>query len=106
MAIEKVGVAGCGLMGSGIAQVAAQAGCTVTVREVSRDVLEKGLKAIEKALGRLVEKGSLTAADRDQARGRIRGSSRPLCRPPFLQSSPRNEARRGGAHHCHRRLGL
>src|SRR6185437_6386850 len=75
MAIEKVGVAGCGLMGSGIAQVAAQAGCTVTVREVSRDVLEKGLKAIEKALGRLVEKGSLTAADRNQARGRIRGST-------------------------------
>jgi 3-hydroxybutyryl-CoA dehydrogenase len=76
MAIQKVAVVGCGLMGSGIAQVAAQAGCDVIVREVSADLIEKGLKSIEKNLGRLVEKGTLSAADRDQARGRLRGTTK------------------------------
>ncbi len=75
MAIEKVGVVGCGLMGSGIAQVAAQAGCQVTVREVSQQIVEKGLQSIEKNLGRLVEKGTLSAGDRDQVRGRLRGTT-------------------------------
>ena len=74
-AIEKVGVVGCGLMGSGIAQVAAQAGCQVTVREVSQQLLDKGLAGIDKNLARLVEKGTLTAADRDQIRGRLRGTT-------------------------------
>ncbi|MGO9642874.1 MAG: 3-hydroxyacyl-CoA dehydrogenase family protein [Candidatus Acidiferrales bacterium] len=76
MAIEKVGVAGCGLMGSGIAQVAAQAGCTVVVREVSQDLLDKGLRGIEKNLARMVEKGKLSAAECDQARARLRGTTR------------------------------
>jgi 3-hydroxybutyryl-CoA dehydrogenase len=75
MAIEKVGVVGCGLMGSGITQVAAQAGCQVTVREVSEQLLDKGLQGIDKNLARLVEKGTLTAADRDQIRGRLRGTT-------------------------------
>jgi 3-hydroxybutyryl-CoA dehydrogenase len=75
MPIEKVGVVGCGLMGSGIAQVAAQAGFPVIVREVSAPLVEKGLKSIEKNLGRLVEKGTLTASDRDQVRGRLRGTT-------------------------------
>src|SRR5271154_5788456 len=75
MAIEKVGVVGCGLMGSGIAQVAAQAGCQVTVREVNTAVLEKGLQSIDKNLQRLVEKGTLTTGDRDQVRGRLRGTT-------------------------------
>jgi 3-hydroxybutyryl-CoA dehydrogenase len=75
MAIEKVGVVGCGLMGSGIAQVAAQAGCNVIVREVSSQLVDKGLQSIEKNLGRLVEKGSLTAVDRDEVRGRLRGTT-------------------------------
>ena len=75
MSIERVGVVGCGLMGSGIAQVAAQAGCTVTVREVSSELVDKGLKAIEKNLQRLVEKNTLSAADRDQVRGRLRGTT-------------------------------
>jgi 3-hydroxybutyryl-CoA dehydrogenase len=75
MAIEKVGVVGCGLMGSGIAQVAAQAGCQVTVREVSPQLVEKGLQSIGKNLGRLVEKGKLAAADRDQIRARLRGTT-------------------------------
>ena len=75
MSIEKVGVVGCGLMGAGIAQVAAQSGCDVIVREVSLELVEKGLKSIEKNLARLVEKGTLTAADRDAARGRLRGTT-------------------------------
>ncbi len=75
MPIEKVGVVGCGLMGSGIAQVAAQAGCQVTVREVSSQLVEKGLQAIEKNLARLVEKGTLAGADRDKIRGRLRGTT-------------------------------
>ncbi|HEV2298133.1 MAG TPA: 3-hydroxybutyryl-CoA dehydrogenase [Candidatus Acidoferrales bacterium] len=76
MAIEKVGVVGCGLMGSGIAQVAAQAGCSVVVREVSDERLNKGIQSIEKNLNRLVEKGTLSAADRDAARSRLRGTTK------------------------------
>ncbi|MGB7025088.1 MAG: 3-hydroxybutyryl-CoA dehydrogenase [Candidatus Acidiferrales bacterium] len=76
MAIEKVGVVGCGLMGSGIAQIAAQAGCTVVVREVSEERLSKGLASIEKSLNKFVEKGTLSAADRDAARGRLRGTTK------------------------------
>jgi 3-hydroxybutyryl-CoA dehydrogenase len=75
MPIEKIGVVGCGLMGSGIAQVAAQAGCQVTVREVSSQLVDRGLQSIEKNLQRLVEKGTLSAADRDQIRGRLRGTT-------------------------------
>jgi 3-hydroxybutyryl-CoA dehydrogenase len=74
-AIEKVGVVGCGLMGSGIAQVAAQAGCQVTVREVSQQLVDKGLQGIEKNLARLVEKGTISAGDHDQIRGRLRGTT-------------------------------
>lgn len=76
MAIEKVGVVGCGLMGSGIAQIAAQAGCTVVVREVSEERLNKGLASIEKSLNKFVEKGTLSPADRDAARGRLRGTTK------------------------------
>jgi 3-hydroxybutyryl-CoA dehydrogenase len=76
MSIEKVGVVGCGLMGAGIAQVAAQSGCDVIVREVSPELVEKGLKSIEKNLARLVEKGTMTAADRDAVRGRLRGTTK------------------------------
>jgi 3-hydroxybutyryl-CoA dehydrogenase len=75
MPIERVGVVGCGLMGSGIAQVAAHAGFPVVVREVSGPLVEKGLKSIEKNLGRLVEKGALTGADRDKIRERLRGTT-------------------------------
>lgn len=76
MAIEKVGVVGCGLMGSGIAQIAAQAGCTVVVREVSEERLNKGLASIEKSLNKFVEKGTLSGADRDATRGRLRGTTK------------------------------
>ena len=75
MAIEKVGVVGCGLMGSGIAQVAANAGCQVTVREVSPQLVEKGLQSIDKNLQRLVDKGTLPQAERDKVRGRLHGTT-------------------------------
>lgn len=76
MAIEKVAVAGCGLMGSGIAQVCAQSGFPTVVREVNQALVEKGLKSIEKNLDRMVEKGSLSAADRDAARARLQGTTK------------------------------
>jgi 3-hydroxybutyryl-CoA dehydrogenase len=75
MAIQKVGVVGCGLMGSGIAQISAQAGFQAVVREVSAELVEKGLKGIEKNLARLVEKGSLTEAAKGEIRVRLKGTT-------------------------------
>jgi 3-hydroxybutyryl-CoA dehydrogenase len=74
MAIQKVGVVGCGLMGSGIAQVCAQAGFETVVREVSPELLEKGLKGIGKNLARLVEKGTITEAAKCEIQGRLKGA--------------------------------
>ena len=76
MAIEKIGVVGCGLMGSGIAQTAAQAGLQVAVREVSTELIDKGFTNIDKNLARLVQRGTLTAAQRDAARNRLRGTTK------------------------------
>src|ERR1700751_106518 len=59
MQIERVGVLGCGLMGSGIAQVAATAGFDVTVLEVEQKFLDKGFAGIEKSLAKFAEKGTL-----------------------------------------------
>jgi len=75
MAIQKVGVVGCGLMGSGIAQVCAQAGFQVVAREVSDELVKKGLGGIEKNLARMVEKGTITQADSDAARARLKGTT-------------------------------
>lgn len=75
MAIQRVGVVGCGLMGSGIAQVAAQSGFTTIVREVSPELVDKGLKSIDKNLGRLVEKGAITEAQKMEMRGRLKGTT-------------------------------
>src|SRR5215207_7004197 len=69
--IKKVGVLGCGLMGSGIAQVAAQAGYDTVVREVEQKFLDKGLTGIDKSLGKFVEKGKLSPADKDACLGRL-----------------------------------
>src|ERR1041385_4097501 len=73
--IKKVGVLGCGLMGSGIAQTCAQAGYDTVVREVEQQFLDKGFKGIEKSLGRFVEKGTMSAADRDACVGRMKGTT-------------------------------
>ena len=75
MEIQKVGVAGLGLMRHGIAQVAAQAGYTVVAREVDDDRLSKGIGKIEKQLGRAVEKGKLEQSAADEVRGRISGTT-------------------------------
>ena len=69
-----MGVVGCGLMGHGIAQVAAQAGYDVVVREIDQGALDKGLGKIDKQLARAVERGKLEQSDADAARGRIRGT--------------------------------
>jgi 3-hydroxybutyryl-CoA dehydrogenase len=75
MTIAKVGVVGCGLMGSGIAQVCAQAGFATVVREVNAELVEKGLKGIEKNLARLVEKGTISEAQKAEIRGRLKGTT-------------------------------
>ncbi|HWA58116.1 MAG TPA: 3-hydroxyacyl-CoA dehydrogenase family protein [Gemmatimonadales bacterium] len=69
--INSIAVLGCGLMGSGIAQVAAQAGCLVRVRDTDQGQLAKGRASIEKSTAKLVEKGKLAAAEREAALGRI-----------------------------------
>ncbi len=74
MAIQKVGVVGCGLMGHGIAQVAAQAGFEVIVRESAQGALDKGLGRIAKSLAKLVEKEKLTQEDADGAKARLNGT--------------------------------
>jgi 3-hydroxybutyryl-CoA dehydrogenase len=75
MAIAKVGVVGCGLMGSGIAQVCAQAGFATVVREVSQEIVDKGLKGIDKNLTRLVEKGTINEGQKTEIRGRLKGTT-------------------------------
>jgi 3-hydroxybutyryl-CoA dehydrogenase len=73
MKIRKVGVLGCGLMGAGIAEVAARAGFETVVREVSEEVVEKGLEKLRGSLDKAVERGKLDAGERDKAWGRLRG---------------------------------
>ena len=73
MAIKTVGVLGCGLMGAGIAQVSAAAGFKTIVREVNQGALDKGLGRIRKFLDGGVEKGKLTAEQRDSTLGNLSG---------------------------------
>jgi 3-hydroxybutyryl-CoA dehydrogenase len=68
---KRLVVIGAGLMGSGIAQVAAQAGYDVTLRDVGEDALARGRGAIARSYAKFVEKGRLTEADRDAALARI-----------------------------------
>ena len=71
MNIQRVGVAGCGLMGSGIAEVATKAGFDVVVSEVNADALETGKGRILKSMGRAVTRGKLSEEARDEAMGRL-----------------------------------
>jgi 3-hydroxybutyryl-CoA dehydrogenase len=79
MDIKKVGILGCGLMGSGIAQVTAMAGLDVVVLEQEQKFLDKGFAGIEKSLSRLVErgpeKGGLTAEQKSQAQSHLKGTT-------------------------------
>src|SRR6202022_945303 len=80
MEIKKVGVLGCGLMGSGIAQVCATAGFEVTVLEVEQKYLDKGFAGIEKSLAKFaerpVEKGGITPQQKDEIRARLKGTTK------------------------------
>src|SRR5215831_13198306 len=79
MEIKQVGVLGCGLMGSGIAQVAAMAGFDVSVLEVEQKFIDKGFAGIEKSLAKFaerpVEKGGITAEQKDAAWARLKGTT-------------------------------
>ena len=75
MAIKLVGVLGCGLMGAGIAQVAAAAGFKTTVLEVNDGVLQKGLGRIDKFLSDGVAKGKVAAADREKTLTNLKGTT-------------------------------
>ena len=76
MAIKTVGVVGCGLMGSGIAQVCAEAGHDVVVREVDEGLLKKGLGKIDSFLAKGVERGKVTAERKAEVLGRLRGTTK------------------------------
>ena len=71
MAISKVGVVGCGLMGHGISQICSQAGWDVVVREQDPEALDKGMGKIEKQLARAVDKGRMEQSEADAVIGRI-----------------------------------
>jgi 3-hydroxybutyryl-CoA dehydrogenase len=75
MNIKKVGVVGCGLMGSGIAQVAATAGYETVVREVNDQLLQRGLTGIDRSLSKFVEKGKMTAEQKQQIQSRLHGTT-------------------------------
>src|SRR5213596_3114377 len=75
MAIQRVGVVGFGQMGSGIAQVCAQAGFDTLVREVDQSLVDKGFQRVDGSLARLVKSGRATEEDAKAARGRLRGTT-------------------------------
>ncbi len=93
MEIKKVGVVGCGFMGSGIVQVCAQSGYHVVALETSDHLLNKGVASIEHYLSRGVEKGKLSPGDKDSTLGRIKGSTniKDLCdRDLVIEAVPEN----------------
>jgi 3-hydroxybutyryl-CoA dehydrogenase len=74
MEINKVGVVGCGLMGSGIAEVCARAGYGVIVREINDEFLQQGLRRVQDSLARAVARGKASPEQAEEALGRIRGT--------------------------------
>lgn len=68
---QKVGVLGCGLMGGGIVEVCIKSGHPTVVREVNQQFLDRGLKRLDESMERAIQKGKLTQAERDAARGRL-----------------------------------
>ena len=75
MEIKKVGVLGCGLMGAGIAQVAATAGFATVVKEVSDEFIDKGFAGIDRSLAKFAEKGTITSEQQQTIRGRLSGTT-------------------------------
>jgi 3-hydroxybutyryl-CoA dehydrogenase len=76
MEIKKVGVVGCGLMGSGIVEVCAKAGYEVVVSEINEEFLQKGMDRINKSLSRAVSKGKATQEEMDATLGRVKGTTK------------------------------
>lgn len=74
MEIKKIGVVGCGIMGSGIAQVCAQAGYQVVMSETDDTLLKKGLASIDKVLSRSVEKGRISSEEKESIKNRMQGT--------------------------------
>lgn len=75
MIIEKVGVLGCGLMGSGIAEVCAKSGLSTVVREINDEFLAQGMTRIERSLGKAVDRGKLDEAVRDSTLANLSGTT-------------------------------
>jgi 3-hydroxybutyryl-CoA dehydrogenase len=75
MKIKKVGVVGCGIMGSGIAQVSAQSGYHAVVSEINDELLTKGLASINSFLSKSIERGKITDEDKEVTIGRIKGTT-------------------------------
>jgi 3-hydroxybutyryl-CoA dehydrogenase len=75
MEIKKIGVIGAGAMGNGIAQMAAQIGCDVVLRDIKDEFVERGIKNIDRFLSKSVEKGKIEAAQKDAILGRIKGTT-------------------------------
>jgi len=75
MEIRKIGVIGAGTMGNGIAQLAAQIGCDVVMRDIEDSFVDRGLKSIDKFLAKSVEKGKLAADEKNKIMGRIKGTT-------------------------------
>jgi 3-hydroxybutyryl-CoA dehydrogenase len=75
MEIKKVGVVGCGLMGSGITQVCAQSGYQVVVSEANNELLNKGLASINNFLTKGIERGKISQQDKETTLGRIKGTT-------------------------------
>jgi 3-hydroxybutyryl-CoA dehydrogenase len=76
MEIKKLGIVGAGTMGNGIAQVAAQVGYDVVMRDIEDSFVERGLKTIDKFLSKSVEKGKLQADEKQKIMGRIKGTTK------------------------------
>jgi 3-hydroxybutyryl-CoA dehydrogenase len=76
MEIKKVGVVGCGLMGSGIAEVCARSGYSVVVSEINQKLLDKGMAALKSSLDKAVSKGKLAEQDRKATLGRLQGTTK------------------------------
>jgi 3-hydroxybutyryl-CoA dehydrogenase len=74
MGLEIIGIVGCGLMGSGIAEVCARAGYKVVVREISGELLQKGLGRIQESLAKAVARGKIVQEQADQALAHIQGT--------------------------------
>jgi len=76
MEIRNVGVVGCGLMGSGIAEVCARSGYSVVVSEINQELLDKGMAALKSSLDKAVSKGKLAEQDRKATLGRLQGTTK------------------------------